>query len=189
MSKYSIYAKLGMIQQELKAPKNLNNSFGKYNYRSNESILEALKPLLLKYECTLIQGDELVHNGDRFHIASTSRLICIESGTHVECTGYAREALTKKGMDDSQITGACSSYARKYSLNGLFLIDDNKDADTNSYQRQQTAAPQSQKQSDEAWDLFNSVKDGMSKDGANYCAELLKKRQFKEAIDYINGGK
>lgn len=116
------------IQQELKAPKNQYNKFGKYNYRSCEDILEGVKPLCAKYGCVLTLLDEIVLIGDRYYIKATAR---IKDGDEVtECYAYARESLDKKGMDDSQITGTASSYARKYALNGLFLIDDTKDADT-----------------------------------------------------------
>ena len=117
---------LNKIQQELKAPKGQTNTFGKYKYRSCEDILEAVKPLL--GEATLIINDEIVMLGDRFYVKATATLkLGEETATS---TAYAREALEKKGMDTSQITGATSSYARKYALNGLFLIDDTKDADT-----------------------------------------------------------
>ena len=144
-----IHTKLARIQQDLRAPKDLRNDFGNYNYRSNESILQALKPLLAAHGCAIVQSDELVMNGDRWHIKATSTLIDVETGESVSASAYAREAVTKKGMDDSQLTGVASSYSRKYSLNGLFLIDDNKDADTNQYHTQvskpatqQAAAPQ-----------------------------------------------
>lgn len=120
------------IQEELRAPKNQRNSFGNYNYRSAEDILEALKPLLFKYDALLTLDDEMVQVGDRIYCKATATF---RQGTHVVYThGYAREEETKKGMDASQITGACSSYARKYALNAMFLIDDNKDSDaTNTY--------------------------------------------------------
>jgi len=118
--------KLNEIQQKLKSPKNQYNSFGKYKYRSQEDILEAVKPLL--GEATLIVSDELVMLGDRFYVKAT---VTLKDGEETAfATAYAREPIAKKGMDESQITGTSSSYARKYALNGLFLIDDNKDADT-----------------------------------------------------------
>lgn len=118
------------IQQELKAPKGQTNSFGNYKYRSLEDILEAVKPLLKKYECTLKISDELISIGERYYVKATAELCDTKDNTSVINTAYARETETKKGMDDSQITGATSSYARKYALNGLFAIDDTKDADT-----------------------------------------------------------
>jgi hypothetical protein len=128
-----IREKLLNIQVELKAPKGQYNSFGKYKYRSCEDILEALKPLLDKNKCTLVITDEIVNIGDRFYIKAQSILQDIESEETVSNTAYAREELEKKGQDGSQITGTASSYARKYCLNGLFLIDDTKDADTDEY--------------------------------------------------------
>ncbi len=116
------------IQSELKAPKNLFNKFGGYYYRSAEDILEALKPLLVKYNCLLTLTDEVVLIGNRFYVRACATLKNAE-GSAVSVTAYAREEEAKKGMDGSQITGAASSYARKYALNGLFLIDDQKDAD------------------------------------------------------------
>ena len=116
------------IQNELKAPKTQTNAFGKYKYRNCEDILEAVKPLLLKYCASLAINDELVMIGERYYIKATVRLVIDE--LDVSVSAYARESETKKGMDDSQITGTASSYARKYALNGLFLIDDTKDADS-----------------------------------------------------------
>ena len=121
------------VQAELKAPKGLFNSFGNYNYRSTESILESLKPILKEKGLLLTITDELVVLGDRYYIKAEAKLSKGEDSISV--TAYAREEETKKGMDSSQITGATSSYARKYALNGLFLIDDNKDADTDEYHR------------------------------------------------------
>ena len=125
-----IYEKLMHIQTEIKAPKNLYNSFGKYKYRNAEGICEAVKPYLAKENASLVLHDDLVNVGDRIYVKATACLIDNESGRTVEATAFAREALSKKGMDDSQITGTASSYARKYALNGLFLLDDTKDADT-----------------------------------------------------------
>lgn len=116
------------IQAHLKAPKNNYNNFGKYKYRSAEGILEAVKPLLYQNKCTLTISDDVVAVGSRIYIKATARLIN-EAGEYVETTAFAREEETKKGMDGSQITGTASSYARKYALNGLFAIDDTKDAD------------------------------------------------------------
>lgn len=120
--------KLLKIQNELKAPKNQRNNFGGYNYRSCEDIFEAVKPLLEKEKLLLRMTDELVQVGDRYYIKATA--ILTDGNETIENTSYAREEESKKGMDGSQITGASSSYARKYALNGLFLIDDVKDSDT-----------------------------------------------------------
>jgi hypothetical protein len=119
--------KLIKIQKELKAPKNQRNSFGNYNYRSCEDILEAVKPLLEQSGLLLTISDDIVQLGDRFYVKATA--IIIDGDKQVSVSAFARESLDKKGMDTAQITGACSSYARKYALNGLFLIDDTKDAD------------------------------------------------------------
>ena len=123
----SIIKKLQAIQSELDVPKSQFNAFGKYYYRNAEDILAAAKPICIKHDCLLTVTDEIVMLGDRFYVKATARLTHGETGT--ETTAYAREEETKKGMDASQITGSASSYARKYALNGLFCIDDVKDAD------------------------------------------------------------
>lgn len=126
---------LKKIQQELKAPKSQRNSFGNYNYRSAEDILEAVKPLLAKYDAQLMLSDDIVEVGGRIYVKATARIS--DGGiAYVEATAFAREPEEKRGMDASQITGTASSYARKYALNGLFLIDDTKDADTDEYRKQ-----------------------------------------------------
>lgn len=133
----SVYEKLIAVQSELKAPKNQRNSFGNYNYRSCEDILEALKPVLAKYKATVFISDNpSVRENLWTYIESTATFVDIETGESVRVTAYAREAEMKKGMDVSQVTGSASSYARKYALNGLFLIDDTKDADTDEHQQQ-----------------------------------------------------
>lgn len=132
-----IYGKLMMIQQELKAPKGQYNSFAKYNYRSCEDILEAVKPLCIKNNATLLLNDAVQEVSGRFYVVATATLIDTESGDSVSANAYAREPQDKKGMDDSQMTGMASSYARKYALNGLFCIDDTKDADTDEVKRQE----------------------------------------------------
>ena len=136
MSTIGIYRKLLNIQTELKAPKGQYNSFGKYKYRSCEDILESVKPICRSHNATLIVSDELQNIGERYYIKATATIIDIEDGSCLSNTAYAREEETKKGMDGSQITGTASSYARKYALNGLFCIDDTKDADTNEYKQQ-----------------------------------------------------
>lgn len=164
MAEIGIYKKLLEIQSELKAPKGQYNSFGRYKYRSCEDILEAVKPICKKYNTTLIISDEIVSVGDnnsklytenyydkdlkkenirniiaggqRYYIKATATIIDIEDGSVLSNTAYAREEETKKGMDGSQITGTASSYARKYALNGLFCIDDTKDADTDEFKEQ-----------------------------------------------------
>lgn len=127
-------SKLVEIQAELKAPKSQRNTFGKYNYRSAEDILEAVKPLLKKHDAKIILSDKPILVGDWHYIEATAKFTCDDEVEVV--TAYAREPLNKKGMDESQITGTASSYARKYALNGLLLIDDTKDADTDEYKKQ-----------------------------------------------------
>lgn len=124
------YEKLLAVQQELKAPKGQFNSFGKYKYRSCEDILEAVKPLLGKYKAALTISDHIELIGDRHYVIATVNFVDTESGDIIPATAQAREEESKKGMDSSQVTGAASSYARKYALNGLFCIDDTKDSDT-----------------------------------------------------------
>ena len=119
------------IQSELKAPKGQRNNFGNYNYRSAEDILEAVKTILEKHKCALVVNDEMVEVGERIYVKSTA-MLAFENQPFASATAFAREAETKKGMDDAQITGSASSYARKYALNGLFAIDDTKDADFNN---------------------------------------------------------
>lgn len=125
----TIHEKLSQIQSKLNAPKGQYNSFGKYNYRNCEDILQALKPILAEHKCHVSLSDEVVIVGNRFYIKATATITDSENNSF-STTAFAREAESKKGMDESQVTGSTSSYARKYALNGLFAIDDNKDADT-----------------------------------------------------------
>lgn len=134
--KLSLRAKLMHIQEELKAPKDLFNKFGNYYYRNAESIQEALKPLEVKYGVMTMLSDSIEVVGDRIYVKATATLADTESSDTLTVWAYAREAETKKGMDDAQVTGATSSYARKYALNGLFLLDDTKDVDSEEYQAQ-----------------------------------------------------
>lgn len=120
----------------MKAPKGQHNSFGKYDYRSAEDIIEAVKPLLKENGLFLNMSDEVVLVGDRYYIKATVKVVDVVTGESVQTSALAREAAQKKGMDESQVTGTASSYARKYALNGLFAIDDNRDADTDEYARQ-----------------------------------------------------
>lgn len=133
------------IQSELKAPKSQFNKFGGYKYRKAEDILEAVKPLLAKQKCTITITDDIVMVGNRIYVKSTAT-IKNEKGECETTTGWAREEENKKGMDGSQITGASSSYARKYALNGLFAIDDNADSDTTNDGQHQEAQQQTQTQ-------------------------------------------
>ncbi|EET0315541.1 ERF family protein [Escherichia coli] len=141
MVKTELHKKLWTIQQTLNAPKNQRNNFGGYNYRSAEDILEAVKPLL--QNITLTVSDEIVLIGDRYYVKATATLS--DGEDVIAVTAYAREEENKRGMDASQLTGATSSYARKYALNGLFCIDDAKDPDTDAYAKQTNQQPRQQK--------------------------------------------
>ena len=133
----NVYEKLMTVQTKLRAPKGQYNNFGKYSYRSCEDILEALKPLLAEVGAIVNVTDEIKLIGDRYYVEATASFIDTETGERMIAKASAREAETKKGMDDSQVTGSVSSYARKYALNGLFAIDDNKDADsTNTHDKE-----------------------------------------------------
>lgn len=187
----NIYEKLLNIQTELKVPKNQYNSFGKYNYRSCEDILEGLKPLLTKYKATLIIDDEIVQIGDRYYVKATATLIDIEGEgnlikgrEYISSTAFAREDEKKTGMDLSQLTGSTSSYARKYALNGLFAIDDTKDSDATN-KHGQKKKQNTQKQADESKKDINSLAtDKQIK--AIYV--LLKNKNYSEESlkNYIN---
>lgn len=128
----SIYTKLLNIQNELKAPKSQYNTFGKFYYRNCEDIQEGLKPLLVKNNATIIISDEIVQVDNRIYVKATVSFIDVETGESITNTAFAREEESKKGMDGSQVTGATSSYARKYALNGLFCIDDSRDPDNDN---------------------------------------------------------
>lgn len=130
MEQQTITQKLATIQQKLKAPKGQYNSFNKYAYRNAEDILEAVKPLCAETGTVVLLSDEILNIGSRFYVKATAALIDAETQTQLTVSAYAREEEEKKGMDGSQATGASSSYARKYALNGLFAIDDTKDSDT-----------------------------------------------------------
>ncbi len=194
MSK-SIYEGLAIIQRELKAPKGQTNNFGNYKYRSCEDILEALKPHLNGY--TLVITDDIILVGDRYYIKATATIS--DGKESVSATGIARESQTKKGMDDSQITGSTSSYARKYALNGLFCIDDNKDSDstnTHGNDSTQTATTQSQpakteykkadKPKDNAEDVTkakNAIHELLKNHTAEQKKDFLKKATYWEKMD------
>lgn len=139
----SFMKRVATVQGELKAPKNQYNSFGKYKYRSCEDILEAAKPLCVKNGMVLTVNDSVVVVGERYYIKATATLRDTESAEELSNEAFAREENEKKGMDSAQVTGATSSYARKYALNGLFCIDDTKDVDTEEYQQKskQDAVP------------------------------------------------
>lgn len=135
----NIYEKLLSVQTSLKAPKSQYNAFGKYNYRNCEDILEAVKPLCKEVKALVYLSDELELIGDRYYVQARATFVDVESTEKICAVAYAREEETKKGMDGSQVTGASSSYARKYALNGLFDIDDTKDSDTtNTHGKEET---------------------------------------------------
>lgn len=165
----NLTTKLMHIQTELKAPKNLYNSFGKYKYRNAESILEALKPLEAKYKVAVVIEDEITEVSSRIYVKTTVKLFDAESDDHIVTSAYAREAETKKGMDEAQVTGATSSYSRKYALNALFLLDDTKDVDTEEYQsqkRESKPAPAPQVTAPASADR------NIRQELVNYCNEL-----------------
>ena len=145
METKNIQAKLINIQQALVAPKDQVNNFGKYKYRTCEGILEAVKPLLNSNNLTVVMSDEMINLGDRYYIKATVTLNDTESGESLSVTAFAREEEEKKGMDQSQVTGASSSYARKYALCGLFAIDGNKDSDETCEKTTDKPRPQQQK--------------------------------------------
>lgn len=135
----NIYEKLLNIQNELKAPKNQFNKFGNYKYRNAEDILEAVKPICLKYKAVINVRDTIIQVGDRYYVEATAYITDVEKpADYIENRACAREEESKKGMDSSQVTGATSSYARKYALNGLLCIDDTKDTDSEEYQKTST---------------------------------------------------
>lgn len=169
--------RLSEIQQKLKAPKSQYNAFGKYKYRSCEDILEAVKPLLGDYTLTI--SDEIVLIGERYYIKATTHLFDKEGKIVAENTAYAREEETKKGMDSSQITGAASSYARKYALNGMFLIDDTKDADaTNKHGKSE---PKIKKPSNAAF--LTTIERLRKSIGDERFSACLKQHGFEKAED------
>jgi hypothetical protein len=156
----NVLTKLNKIQTELKAPKGQMNKFGNYRYRSCEDILEAVKPLLAEHKCVLPISDKVNLIGDRYYIEATATLIDCESGESYSVTASAREEESKKGMDGSQVTGASSSYARKYALNGLLDIDDTKDSDaTNTHGKEEKPDPQADMPPEERTDANKKVND------------------------------
>lgn len=159
----NIYEKLLKVQTHLKAPKNQWNDFSKFKYRSCEDILEAVKPLLKEVKATLIISDEVQLIGDRHYVVSTAKFTDIEEEKSISVTAYAREEQSKKGMDASQITGASSSYARKYALNGLFAIDDTKEADARNNETENTEPEKSEAEILEEQEKIKVQKIGQAK--------------------------
>lgn len=178
-----LYGRLRCVQRDLKAPKNQYNSFGKYRYRSCEDILEGVKPILQEYGCSIVLSDTIEQIGDRFYVKATATFYDCVTGESVSNTAYARESDDKKGMDASQITGTASSYARKYALNGLLLIDDTKDADTDENHNEQTGRARS-----EAAKKGQATKEQNAADSANKIIDekslnILKELMQKKGID------
>lgn len=177
-TKKTICDKLRMVQQKLKAPKNQYNSFGKYRYRSCEDILEGVKPLLEEVGAAIVLTDCIEQVGDRFYIKATANFM---DGNDFICnTAYARESDDKKGMDASQITGTASSYARKYALNGLLLIDDTKDADTDENHNEAVGRSRSEAakkaQATKEQNAADSANQIISEKDLNVLIELMKKK-------------
>lgn len=188
----NIYEKLNKIQTELKAPKGQYNSFGKYKYRSCEDILEAIKPFLTETKTVLTINDEIVFIGNRFYVKATAVLAdCENENSFIHNTAFAREDDSKKGMDGSQITGASSSYARKYALNGLFAIDDTKDADTDENAKQQRNSTRTQEPERITKEDVQLMRDLCEQKGLNPDSvfpngiENLTVEQMKEAYNKI----
>ena len=184
-----INEKLMRIQTQIKAPKNLYNSFGKYNYRNAEGICEAVKPFLEKENVSLILVDDMVAIGNRYYLKATARLLDNENNESIEVSAFAREPEQKKGMDESQITGTASSYARKYALNGLFLLDDTKDADTDEYHNQ-TAYQQANNKPTVTSEQVGKLKVEMLRTGATeqYICEYYKLNKLIDMTQeqYVN---
>lgn len=183
-----IYKRLREVQNELKAPKERLNKFGGYAYRSCEDILNAVKPLLKIYRLTLILTDDVVQIGDRFYVKATATLYS-EDGEGVHNSAYAREPLQKKGADESQITGASSSYARKYALAGLLAIDSTEDADTEEKPQEQPKEEKPQEQPKElpkATQMqINILKELAEQQGRELDNEKIKTLTIKQASDLI----
>lgn len=175
----NIFEKLLEIQTELKAPKGQYNSFGKYRYRSCEDILEAVKPLLKKVKCSLIITDGIEFIGERYYLKAEAILRDLESNEFINNIAYAREAENKSGMDVSQITGTASSYARKYALNGLFLIDDTKDVDQEEIHEE---SKQEALITDQQKEIIKKITEKMGKPTDE---KKLNKMTMKQASDFI----
>lgn len=184
--------RVGDIQHKLKAPKGQYNSFGKYNYRSCEDILEGVKPLLKEHNLALLIDDEIVQIGERYYVKATAKIT--DGRECVSATAYAREPDTKKGMDESQITGATSSYARKYALNALLCIDDTKDADTMDNSKKPVQQTQETVYN---WQTLKAraTQGGISEDDlVHYVTETLKikkpseltQEHYQQAFNWVN---
>lgn len=184
MENTNIYKKLNEIQIKLKAPKSQFNKFGNYKYRNCEDILEALKPLLNEFKTVISLKDEIVFIEGRFYVKATVTLIDSETGEAFSTSAFAREEETKKGQDGSQITGASSSYARKYALNGLFAIDDTKDSDsTNTHGKDKTEQEKVQKFLNSRDGMIEKLKENLSSDKLKRTLEAFKVEELWQMTD------
>lgn len=192
----TLYKKLLFVQSNLKCNKSQYNSFGEYYYRNAEDILEALKPILEQVKATVIISDEIVNIANRFYVKAKAIFIDIESGEHTEVVAYAREPESKKKLDESQITGSTSSYARKYALNGLFAIDDTKDSDYAPEHKKSSANTISQ---ETKYNLNKLIQEYSKKSGkelseitqeltsiVNQELKTISENQAKSLLDYLN---
>jgi hypothetical protein len=184
----AVYEKLMAIQQELKAPKGQYNAFGKYSYRSCEDIVEAVKPLAGKVKAVLTITDRVELVGERYYIIATATLMDAETGEKISVTSQAREEDSKKGMDAAQVSGAASSYARKYALNGLFAIDDTKDSDAKNSDAKNTGAATQKPQRTSKMlckDCGVEIRNAAKKDGSLWAAKDIatySARRFGRAL-------
>ncbi|HFQ5269395.1 TPA: ERF family protein [Streptococcus pyogenes] len=205
MENVTIYKKLLNIQKVLNVPKGQYNKFGGYSYRNAEDILNAIKPLLWENECTaFFRKDVIEQVGDRYYLVATFDFVDVSTGEKITVEARAREEEKKKGMDASQITGSASSYARKYALNGIFLIDDAKDADTNEYQKQQKQGTNTKQQTqyindNQLQQIYNGINQlaQMTNQDPNYVANGIMQNYnindfhavpsefFNEVVNYI----
>ena len=184
MENTNIYKKLNEIQIKLKAPKSQFNKFGNYKYRNCEDILEALKPLLNEFKTVIGLKDEIVFIEGRFYVKATVTLIDSETGEAFSTSAFAREEETKKGQDGSQITGASSSYARKYALNGLFAIDDTKDSDsTNTHGKDKTEQEKVQEFLNSRDGMIEKLKENLSSDKLKRTLEAFKVEELWQMTD------
>lgn len=184
----TVYEKLIEVQNKLKAPKSQFNSFGKYSYRNAEDILEAVKPILKEFKAVVFIKDDIDLIGDRYYVRAIAKFVDIETGVGIEVAAYARESEEKKGMDSAQVTGATSSYARKYALNGLFLIDDTKDNDHDTLYKTDLKKEElkiSQIQIDSIVDLMEKTKSNLSKFLDYFKVKEISEMTAKQAVEAI----
>lgn len=188
MSKNAVYAALLAVQQELKAPKDQYNSFGKYKYRSLEGTLLHARPCCNENGLVLTLSDEVVCMGGRYYVKATAKVTDIATGESIENVAYARESESKKGMDEAQITGACSSYARKYAVCGLFAIDDTKDPDTDEYTARQKSQDSDSKAKTAQPSDNAQAHDDMRKKALSALSKKMKELGvFKEEVAALAG--